>query len=102
MMDHEEDAGDVGQRCHACGSTAFDAYVQHGSYVIDCADCGADVMATSWIAIGPHHQRPMRAVVIDEQGRPVGEPIAGDARVVVPRIGEMAGRGLRLRLLPAD
>ena len=89
--------GSVGRRRRAGSGN-----VQRGSYVVDCTDCGADVIATSWIAVGPHYQGPMRAVVIDDQGRPVGEPITGDARVVVARISEIAGRGLRLRLRPAE
>jgi hypothetical protein len=100
-MDPVDDAFDP-NRCHACGSTELAGFVQHGSYMIGCARCGADLVATSWIAVAEQSRGPLRAVVVDARGLPEGEPLEGDASVGAGRIGELAARGLRLRLQPSS
>ena len=46
--------------CESCGGDSFDSLVQHGSYVLRCSSCHAIGPATSWMAVGPMWNEPVK------------------------------------------
>lgn len=39
-------------KCHQCNSDELDAFIQYGSYMLRCKQCGTLCVTTSYIAIG--------------------------------------------------
>ena len=47
-------------RCFKCGATDTESIVQGGSYCLRCLTCHANVVATSWMAVGPQWSSVVR------------------------------------------
>ncbi|MCO5066896.1 MAG: hypothetical protein M9924_21240 [Rhizobiaceae bacterium] len=88
--------------CNSCGSNQIESTVQFGSYVLRCAACGEDIVATSFLAIGDI-DREFSAYVDPGHGKqPTAETLIahGPLRQISAAIRAVAGTGTSVLLVP--
>jgi hypothetical protein len=83
-------------RCPKCGSTENESVVQYGSYCLRCAVCHANIVATSWMAVGPEWKDIVR---VFRDGQEAAGPImVGPGNELWERIQKLANDGTTLVL----
>jgi hypothetical protein len=88
-------------RCHDCGSDDLRAVVQHGSYLLDCADCGSSI-ATSFLAAAALLKGHYRATVVDDDWNELELVATGNGPAFLTAVRARAAAGRRVRITPDE